>query len=64
VEQKKKAEQAKIEAKLEAQRREQEKLEKAKVPPSEYFRVMKDKYPYLFFILYSLFFRIEINSDE
>jgi len=44
VEQKKKAEQAKIEAKMEAQKREQEKLEKAKIPPSEWFKAMKDKY--------------------
>jgi len=44
VEQKKKAEQAKLEAKLEAQRREQEKLEKAKIPPSELFKATKDKY--------------------
>lgn len=45
MEQKRKAEQAKAEAKLEAQKREQEKLEKAKIPPSEWFRAMKDKYP-------------------
>jgi len=44
VEQKRKAEQAKIDAKLEAQKREQEKLEKAKVPPGQMFRGMADKY--------------------
>ncbi len=44
VEQKRKADQAKLEAKLEAQKREQEKLEKGKLPPQELFLQSKDKY--------------------
>jgi cysteinyl-tRNA synthetase len=44
MELKRKAEQARLLAKQEQARREQERLEKAKVPPSEMFRSQADKY--------------------
>jgi len=44
VEQKKKAEQIKLETKLKLQQQEQERLAKAKIPPSEWFKSMTDKF--------------------